>query len=1076
MNSLRQFVFASISHSSWRRTKLFPELRARFKNKVSATAITEQSLPSVVEAPSIPEYLFQQETWVNTHILIIQWTFMVIRYKLYELFEELLELIVVQFREPNEKGQVPVDFFGQIVTKSVYCSQAIWSNIKSFYFPKEGQESKPNVLEMMLTMNDPRSVFAHSTSFQEIETWFGFLANYLYCPKSHYELCYMTQRAYLYCTYQHMDIARFFMNARSQNANEDATLFSSDDAWNLSIDEECQVMVWMFDLIFRQIHMDTLASQLQLIYSYFGLLLVQTDIHEKLRNTLLLLLQKLQLRIIQSGEVLNSPVGVTQSSSSSSSSPSSPSHEQRWQLQIGSEKPEEPLRLKFVLSFVEPTSNSTAVISPERQAQRQRWFHSFRRSLLFTRDDIPVYERCTSRDVVVSNIASTTPPTNPDVFPVLLFSSIEDIAKKALIVSMPRSASIPYCRSVLQNKIGIPISPFEFMTISGTYKKNGFTKILELVMTQYYTRHHIDELILVLHRTFDRLFVPFHWCKHATIHLLDLICRSSYLFESEDLDKLLDTWITWFRYCNFNLNTLNSKQLTDLQISVLKCTKFDSAQKKKAITAMITTMEYNALYMYEPVEMYEFKHLLTLLLFSISNQEVDLIRMYFALLLERFVQLVSMQLYDWMDPFSQLDDDEQTMASVSAAAAAAPISYFFPLFSESGRHCVASVDIPDWREEVNSEPFQAQQEVIFGRRLTKFCNIQHPEFTGFLSDTSCWGFTEHEMQRSQQDLTRQVNNMLRKYKYTTTSVHETLPTIPPYEAETLVYRFMTGMANSNFFRAMLELTKYRPSKGVLYFLKWQPALLNFVRPDEMVHLVNRCEILKSNATTQRDFYTRLIKRFRCSLKNTFECPLGKMSVKFRSIFRCKLRDSQLRALRSFVTMYPSVIELHQITSMQKLQSFFGENRPLFQDASKPVQDCSICFETVDCTKSLAVFTTCGHFYCLSCILRTLFDYDPVGNVDDRGMRILAEGVTAKRKEQCICPFCRMSMNTAQPSLPSCFGNFILFDNQLRGNWTLSSEKARNFMLPVLYLLDYHEVEEYRQRQQATTRRKRKLEN
>ena len=165
--------------------------------------------------------------------------------------------------------------------------------------------------------------------------------------------------------------------------------------------------------------------------------------------------------------------------------------------------------------------------------------------------------------------------------------------------------------------------------------------------------------------------------------------------------------------------------------------------------------------------------------------------------------------------------------------------------------------------------------------------------------------------------------------------------------------------------------------------------------------------------------------------------------------------------------YPSVMEVRRVTSLARFQQFFPQ-RTFFADPSKPSADCSICMGTIDCRKSVAVFTNCGHFYCLSCAMRAFMSWQVSESdleVDNDDVAVVnathrVRWVAAKRKESCVCSICRMSVNGPQPSLVSCFGQFSVFD-MLSVEWWLNNQRrlqvGGDFVLPVLMLLDLGEV-------------------
>ena len=1100
LETVQFLFFHAIYHAYWKRTKVFPELDMFFRKKANEY---QCKVKNPTEDIAEWEYLMRPEECIAWNGCFLQWFSLTIRYSLYEASHVLLSAMMNTI---FHKWEIHVGVLYLFFTNSCYLATGMMGVLR---------RKKPGIQDLILNLLLQKHSL-HNVRFAELQTWFASLFNFFSEDEQQFgPFASVREMICLKPAIREKKIRLIFEIGNHLLTTRNVTMH------RCSHEEESIVLTWIMELMFMYLHKDLLARQIYWCHHFFGNMSMAMENHQMYLQTFLFLLEQVQSKIYGSFQLVLPEHG------SIPHLPSIETWQRQKQRQVHQQNQEiletAPGELSIVLqlltrppsssSFARSVENTADVSAASRlnvvlmfgksseellnetssnnswidsivdevskTASVQYWFRSSKKDWFTDCRSMFRLDKKTQLTDMYNGTASTchSSTNNESVYPEMhIFTSNSDTHKKGQ-VNVNMDCSAPFLR---YNRI-LTSSPFEISYLSGTFVENGLTHTLDILVQKH--KRDVTSTVSLLQDLFHRVYVPMKWAKHATVRLLQHLTNNKTWWYSvqtskEEMDSLVNVWIQWFRACEYNLNSLNSRKLTDLQLLIISSTYLQSDQKKKMIESMITSMEFQELYLFETVELYDFKHLLTLLLTSIAHNEVEMIRMFFALCVERFVQLVTLKLYDWMDMYTQLDDDEATMSSTSKCMDAPPIFDSFPLYSGFANKCISLMDVPDWQEpgfttnvtedEKRQQDYHEKVTIIRQRKLSRcFTSLsnQHKE-------------EEREGSRLQEiaaSSKARVKSMIRKYK-SSTETQTSNNTEETYEAETMMYRFMVGMANSSFMRAILELSKTCAQAGISYFWKWQPALLNFMHPKQTCWFFNRCEKLKSDSILHIDMYRLLLQRFRIMwIENPRHSMMHTMVSKCKSMLRCKLRNAQLRALSEFLNMFPSVMELRQITDLGKFQSFFPQ-RTLFLDSEKPTCDCNICFETIDCRKSLAVFTNCGHFFCLSCSLRAFFRWQ--GSIEDleneeeeyeeditsMNHAAVASSTTpqaitwvcGKPKEQCVCPFCRMSVNSPQPSLPGCFNNFLLIESlhSISSSWSLTREQARKCVLPVLYLLDF----------------------
>lgn len=418
--------------------------------------------------------------------------------------------------------------------------------------------------------------------------------------------------------------------------------------------------------------------------------------------------------------------------------------------------------------------------------------------------------------------------------------------------------------------------------------------------------------------------------------------------------------------------------------------------------------------MFEMAEMFEFTHLQLLLGSAIACNEPVLIRMYFSFLVERYVQYVHGGLYDWIDPFAS-PSEPSTFSST------------FPFFAPSIQTLVSTIELPEWNEPVHD--VSSTESIIRARSLhTLFVNKETHHLPLFAETTK-----------------RCIHEWCSKYG-------KSVP-LESVQWQTILYRFVVGMANSSFFRSLLEQSKHLDTHaGILYFLKWQPAILCCLRSYQKKWVVEKC-YKWNKRQPHRELYTRLLRRFH-GFENKQEQEGKTINQRFRMIRRCKQKETQRKHLYGFVSNYPSLLELRTISTWSSWKSLFPEREDIqsVQDES----DCQICFQTISFRHSLGMFTGCGHFFCVECALRSCFEVP--GNNELQGLR-------PKPPPQCWCPSCRTTINGPQTSLPSIFIQLprepcssSATPPASSSNWSVPVDQLALFSFPIFYVVDLAETE------------------
>lgn len=817
----------------------------------------------------------------------------------------------------------------------------------------------------------------------------------------------------------------------------------------LTIDQEVRVLRWVAALLFRVTSSKHLSDQLLRFYAFFGSILHSKYAAPVLVRSFRRILRRLYFRVMRSGELADA-------------FPHQADDEAKWTV-----------HWRRYGAMPEPCGDALQDSEEERQEKEEEAF-----------DRVSSFEPWSSpspRETQMEDADSVIVPVCDERVLALLGDRLNRVCVPRLFAAPKRQV------------------PFYFHKYGSPSLLQTQIRVVErgvLLCPAFPFGHFLQQLAQTvpasdMARTYDRVFAEVFWPLNVHREALTFfqyqLMHNTHIFEGTlvlkknagggggggggvdlllvlqrpSIDELVDVWTRWIRRTiQSDMATLDTTiKRVNLQCDIIKSPDLTPVQKKKMVMAILSSLEERENHLVELAELLEFKHWQSLLNYSISYNVVPLIRVYFTLLFELFVKMMQMKLFAWMDHTWSLQEAE---AEGAAAVQEEQGTGAFPVFGDALHQCIRWTEIPEVDEDVVVNP-----PVDVCRR-------------------KCW--LDEELEETTSSRT-QTLRFMRKYGGGGSNDEEQQQQLP---WQTLVFRFLVGLANSNFVRYLLELGSVQRQEGLIYFFQWQPAILRLARPFQMQWTIRKSYDLYNKHMQLGNLYWRLFHFYK--KRNYF--PQIKSAKEWKLIQRCKYKDKQLETLQSFLKILPSMVEFHEVRSRRRLRDLFRkkyperEPCPILEDAADSTseeeqaaaagqrrkrkkessskmnsQECGICYESVDPVKSLGVFTNCAHFFCLPCACKAFFKCGTEQTAEEIESIIpFGDNTRPKTRETCICPFCRTPIGSTPSRLLQSFGRFCFSNDKEHSvpaptNWQLSYDHEYQFVLPVLYLLNFHEEEE-----------------